>query len=116
MSDGGADFPVVRWRDAQLRQRERRPRAIGLPIHGWRRRKRRQRHEIMSYIECVVSLDEADGRAHGGADAAALDHDIMFEPMDQPCARRFMNDDEPQATPDWRARSFDVGRRRCVIV
>ena len=116
MGDGGADFPVVRRRDAQLRQRERRPRAIGLPVHWWRRRKRRQRYEGVSPVEGVVSLDKADGRAHGGADAAALGHDIMFEPMDQPGARRFVNDDEPQATPDWRARSFDVWRRGGEIV
>ena len=63
-----------------------------------------------------MSLDKADGRAHGGADAAALDHDIMFEPMDQPGARCFVNDDEPEATPDWRAGSFDVGRRKSGVV
>ena len=69
----------------------------------------------MSPIECVVSLDKADGRAHGGADAAAFDHQIMFEPTDQPDAGRFVNNDEPQATPDWRARWFDVKRRRVIV-
>lgn len=115
MRDSGADFPVVRRRDAQLRQRQRRPRTIGLPVTRRRGRKRRQRQEIVTYVERAVSLDEIDGGADGRTDAAALDHHIMFEPTDQPDARRFLNDDQPQAPPDWRARSFDVGRRRVIV-
>ena len=115
MRDGGADFPVVRRRDAQLRQRQRRPGAIRLPVTRWRRRKRRQRHEIMTRVEGIVGLDKTDGRPHSGADAAAFGQHIMFEPADQPDAGRFLNNDETQATPDWRSRSFDVGRRRVIV-
>lgn len=116
VGDGRADFPVVRRRDTQLRQRQRCPGAVSLPELWWRRRKRRQRHEIVPHVEGVVRLDETDRRAHGDTDAAALDDHVVLEPANQPYARRFMDDDEPQAMLDGRGRPVDLDRRGCEIV
>ena len=115
MRESGADFPVAGRCDAQLGQRQRRPRAVGMPATQWRGRKRRQGRESVTHVERVVSPDEIHRGAHGRTDAAAFDHDIMFEPPHQPDAWRFLNHDETQAMPGWRRRSFGVQRRRAIV-
>ena len=117
MGDGGADFPPVRLRDAQLRQRHGRARTVGVPVARWRGWKCGQRHEIVAPVERGVRADHANGLAHRGTDTAAFDDHIMFEPAYEPDARRVLNDDEAQAfmCGRRRGRSFQIGRPRATV-
>ena len=112
VGDGGADFPTVRLRDAQLRQGQGRARAIGVPVTRWRGWKRRQRRQIVTPVERGVRADDLDCLAHRHADAAAFNDDTVFETTDQPHSGRLLNHDETQALMSgrWRRRPFHFGR------
>jgi hypothetical protein len=117
MGDGGADFPPVRLRDAQLRQRQGRARTVGVPVTRWRGWERGQRHEIVTPVERGVRADKANRLAHRGTDTAAFDDHIVFEPAYKPDAGRVLNDDEAQASMCGRrrGRSFQIGRPRAIV-
>lgn len=117
VGDGGADFPAVRLRDAELRQGQGRARAVGVPVTRWRGWKRRQRCEIVAPVERGVRADDLDGLAHRNAYAAAFNDHTVFETTNQPHAGRLLNHDEAQALMcgRWRGRPFHFGGP-CVIV
>ena len=68
--------------------------------------------QVQLRIEVGARFDETDRSSQRCSDAAAFDDHIVFEPANQPGARRVLNDHKAQALMcgRWRGRSFRFGR------
>ena len=116
MGDGGADFPAGHWFNAELRQRHRSPRAVGMPIGGGRGRNGGQLGQIVAHIERGVRLDKSNRGAYRTTDTGSFDDEIMLEPVDQPDTGRLLDNDKAEALTSGRdGRAFNLAQPRAIV-